>query len=145
MNWKEEAAEKLRRYDLMRTAVQTLPMEIQRLEAEGRSLRAVRTDRVASGTVSRRDEQLLNNIVCRQELEQALENARLWVKTTDHALAVLSPEEKILLHRLYIQPVNDSVEQLCLQMQVEKSSIYRRREQALRKFTLALYGAESSQ
>lgn len=144
MNWKEEAAEKLRRYDMMRTAIKTLPMEIRRLEEEGRALKAVRTDRVVSGTVSRRDEQMLNNIVCRQELEYALENARLWVQTTDHALGALSPDEKFLLHRLYIQPADDGVEQLCLQLQVEKSSIYRRREQALRKFTLALYGAESS-
>ena len=144
MNWKEEASEKLKKYNLMRTAVQNLPLEIRRLQEEVQSLRAVRPDLVVSGSASRRDDQMINNIVRRQALERALENAQLRVKMTDQALGSLTVEEKRILHRMYIQPVPESIEALCSQMQMEKSSIYRHREQALRKFTLALYGAECS-
>jgi hypothetical protein len=36
------------------------------------------------------------------------------------------------------------LEELCEKMQVEKSSIYRKRDKALERFTLALYGALES-
>ena len=34
MNWKEEATEKLRKYDAMRLAVQNLPEELKRVEQQ---------------------------------------------------------------------------------------------------------------
>ena len=63
-----------------------------------------------------------------------------WLKITDGALAALTPEEKLILHRLYICPEKGSLDKLCQGLQVEKSSIYRKRDKALQKFTYALYG-----
>lgn len=142
MNWKEEATEKLRKYDAMRTATENIPQELQRLELSARAIRASGVDspKVCSSR-NRREEQLLNNIVHRQELRWALENAKSWVKTTDHALSALSPEDRLVLSRLYVYPEKGAIDRLCQDLGVEQSSIYRRRDRALRNFTTALYGS----
>jgi len=141
MNWKAEAMEKLRRYGAMRLAVINLPEEIKRLELDARSIRSARTDATpVNGGGSRREEALLNNLIQRQELDNSLKQATLWLKTTDRAMGVLTPEEKQILHRLLIYPEKRALERLSLELGIEQSSIYRKRDDALRHFTLAYYG-----
>lgn len=125
MNWKTEAAQKLRRYGAMHQAAKNLPEEIGRLKVEGNG-------------------QDLNDLVRQRELEESLRQVRNWLQSVSRALAVLTPEEKLVLHRMYMYPEKGNVDRLCEDLGLEKSSIYRRREQALRKFTIALYGAEES-
>ena len=145
MNWKEEAMDKLRRYDAMRQATANLPEEIKRLEAAARSLRSASAEKLAvkEGSPSAEDK-LLSNLVQRQELRNALEQAGLWLRVTDRALSALTPEEKLVLHRFYIYPERGGVDRLCGELGVEQSSVYRRRDKALRKFTVALYGKTES-
>lgn len=144
MNWKSEAMEKLRRYDAMRQAAVNLPEEIARLELAARSLKGANLDATSvKGGGNRREDALLSNMVCRQELQWSLEQAKSWLKTADRAMGTLTPEERLVLTRLYIYPEKGGVDRLCGELGVEQSSVYRRRDTALRKFTLALYGAES--
>ena len=141
MNWKLEAMEKLQRYDAMRQAEMNLPEEIKRLEAEAYSLRGKNMESTPVKTRGCRPEDiLLSNLVQRQELASALEKTIRWLQITDRALSALTPEEKLILHRLYIYPERGSVDRLCGELNVEQSSIYRKRDKALRKFTIALYG-----
>lgn len=84
---------------------------------------------------------MIGNIVKREALKRSLENARRWVDTTEDALSVLSPEEKLVLERMYICPEKGVVNQLCSELGVEQSSVYRKRDCALYRFTMALYGA----
>jgi hypothetical protein len=141
MNWKEEATEKLRKYDAMHLAVKNLPEEMKRLEQAACAIRSARTDGTpVKGGTNRREDMLLNNLVCREELAQALNQAKLWVSTTERAFGVLSPEEKLVLYRLYIYPERNAMDRLCQELDLEQSSIYRKRDQALRRFTTALYG-----
>ena len=143
MNWKAEAKEKLRRYDAMRLATVNIPEEMERLEIDAQGIRAARTDGTpVKGGGNRREEALLNNIVHRQELAWTLQQAQNWLKTTDRALTALNNEEKLILHRLYIYPERGNLERLCGELGMESSSVYRRRDKALRHFTLAYYGIE---
>lgn len=145
MNWKTEAMEKLRRYDAMQKATVNIPQEISRLEDESVALRsglAVRP--VSSRDVRRREEVLLDNLVTRQQLQWSLKQARSWTALVHNALMGLDPEEQMILKQLYILPRDAAVEQLMQKLGLEKSSIYRRRDRALRKFTLSLYGTEES-
>ena len=87
MNWKEEATEKLRKYGAMHLAVKNLPEEMKRLEQAACAIRSARTDGTpVKGGTNRREDMLLNNLVCREELSQAFSQAKLWVSTTDRAL-----------------------------------------------------------
>lgn len=141
MNWKAEAKEKLRKYDAMRLATINIPQEIERLEIDARSIRSARTDATpVTGGGNRREEAMLNNIIHRQELAWTLEQAHLWLQSTDRALTALTNEEKLILHRLYIYPEKGSLDRLCKELDVESSSVYRRRDRALKHFTLAYYG-----
>lgn len=141
MNWKAEATEKLRRYHAMQLATMNLPQEIHRLTLDARRIRSARTDSTpVSGGGNGREEALLNNLIHRQELENALKQAKLWTGSTEWALSVLQPGEKLVLHRLLICPERGAVEKLCEELDLEASSVYRKRDEALKNFTLAYYG-----
>lgn len=141
MNWREEAAEKLRRYSAMEKAVKNISQEISRLQLESTALRSPRLDGLGvRGGGGDREDALLNNIVRRQELKRTHRGAKLWVGMTARALEALTEEERLILSSLYIYPVRGALDDLCEKLQVEKSSIYRKRDKALERFTLALYG-----
>lgn len=141
MNWKAEAKDKLRKYDAMRIATITIPENLARLEAEYKAIRSATADGTpVRGGTSAREDAIINNIAERQELELSLQNATAWVKIVDRALTCLTPDEKMILRRLYIYPEKGGLQRLCSELGVESSSIYRRRDMALQRFTLALYG-----
>ena len=143
MNWKQEAKEKLRRYDAMRLATINIPQELERLEIDAQGIRSARADSAhVNGGGSRREEAMLNNIIHRQELAWTLQQAQIWLQVTDRALTALSNDEKLILHRLYIYPEKGGLERLCKELGMESSSIYRRRDKALKHFTLAYYGID---
>lgn len=146
MNRRAEALERLRNYEAMRTAVENLRAQIRWLKLKRESVTAVCTDRVAvcrSG--SRKDDRLVDSLHRTQELEEALENTLRWLLVTDRALGTLDKDELLILRRLYIKKEPSAVSRLCQILDVEKSSVYRKRDKALAKFTTALFGAESKE
>lgn len=141
MNWKAEATDKLHRYGAMRLASVNLPAEIKRLTMEAQSIRSAKMDGdVVIGGGSKREDALINNLLHRKELEETLKQVKLWLTTADRAMSVLSREEKMILHHLLIYPHSHALEQLCKDLDIEQSTLYRKRDQALRRFTLAYYG-----
>lgn len=139
MNWKQEAEEMLEGYKARKQSILNLEMEIRRLESELVSLRSPSMDTPVTGVCTREDK-VLNNIVKRKALSRAREEAMLWVKAADNALGALLPEQRELLNELYIQPKRGSLQLLADLKGVPRSTIYRRRDDALRCFTLAMYG-----
>ena len=145
MKWKEEAIGKLKKFDAMRKAAYNIPQEITRLEIDAQSIRSSKTDQIrCQHGMSRREDALINNLVYRQELQWTLQQTQLWIRCVTGAFGALTPEEKLILTRLYVCSEKGGVEQLCQELGVEHSSIYRKRDAALHKFTLALYGATES-
>lgn len=140
MNWRAEATEKLRKYDAMCRAAQNIPEELKRLEMEACALRGKPADATAVRGGGTREEALINNLLRRQELETALEHAKLWVSATQRALTALTEEERMILQQMVISPQRGGVAQLCEKLCCEHSSVYRKRDRALEKFTIALYG-----
>lgn len=141
MNWKNEAIERLTRYSAMAQAVENIPKEITRLERSIQELRGCDPAKAPSAkNPGPGDDVLIGNIIKRQELSDSYENARIWVDTTQQALSVLNAEEKTILTKMYVTPERGVVNQLCLALGVEQSSVYRKRDQALYRFTMALYG-----
>lgn len=138
MNWKQEAIEKLKNYEGKRTALENIPEEIYRLELALSGLPKAAGGESISQVEDK--EQHTCNLVCREELKRALKQARIWVKTVDRALATLSEEERLVLRRVYICQEKGNVDRLCEELHLEKASVYRRRDAALRQFTIALYG-----
>lgn len=130
MNWKMEAKEKLQRLDAMRQAARGLRLELDRVAGE--------QGRLTGDTCE--DERMNLKVTC-GDLQTALESTKLWLQAVEGALGALSPEERLILSRLYIYPEKGGVDRLCDDLGLEQSSIYRRRDKALHRFTVAMYGA----
>ena len=116
MNWTEAAKKQLGMLEGLRLAVENIPCQIKVLEREGAEAESIRA------------------------LKKSLDRARRQVSSIDSALSALSPEEKLVLYRLYIFPQRGKLELLCQELGMEESSIYRRRDRGMEKFVLALYG-----
>lgn len=145
MNWKFEAIEKLKEYTARKNALESIPEEIKRLEEDMQRIRAASTDATpVQGGGSAREDMLLTNIVHREELQRRLSDAQRWVDIVDGGLAVLSDEDRLVLDRFYIHPMRGNVDRLCDDLAIEKAAVYKRKEKALRRFTVALYGAAES-
>lgn len=141
MNWRNEAIEKLRRYDTMRQAMRNIPEEIARLKAEATALRSASAETAhVRGGGGGREDALINNLVQRQELEQTLRQVRQWLNVADRGLLALNADERLILQHLYLYPQKGAAERLCNELGLEQSSIYRKRDQAIHRFTAAIYG-----
>ncbi len=141
MDWRQEAAEKLTQYEARRQALENIPAEIRRLELDYTALRASAADSIPTPSGgSRREDAMLSNIVRREELARQLESARAWVALTDSGLDALDEEDRLVLDRFYVHRHKGACERLCEELDREKAQVYRRRDRALRRFTLALYG-----
>ena len=141
MNWKKEAIEKLKEYNARKQSITSIPMEIAQLESAVRGIRSAPADGVAiSGGGSGREDMLLSNICKREELKRSLAAAKVWVSQVEDAMAVLNQEERLILDRFYINPARGNVDRLCGERNVEKPTVYRRKDDALRRFTICLYG-----
>lgn len=144
--WKYKAIDKLKDYSLQQAALQNLPEEIARLESEACSIKSATADGTAvKGGGSGREERLLSNIVKREEHKAMLKRAKLAVTMVDRGLAVLSQEERHILDVMYIIHEKGYVNRLMDEFNLqEESSLYKRANKALQRFTIAMYGATES-
>ena len=71
---------------------------------------------------------------------QALEDTRHWLDRLGRSLDALTEEERTVLDMLYIHPKKGNATRLCQVLEVEQSTVYRRRDKALEHLNLALYG-----
>lgn len=141
MNWKFEAIEKLKEYAARKNAIVSIPEEIKRLEEDAQRIRAASADATpVQGGGSAREDMLLSNIVHREELQRRLSDAQRWVDIVDGGLAVLTADERKILEIMYINRSGGGLFRACEEFNLEKSAVYTRRDAALEKFTLALYG-----
>ena len=90
MDWKREAADKLRCYEARRTSLERAREEMRRLEGDMVRIRSAAADGtpVSGGTCGREDA-MVSNITRRGELKVAMRTAAAWVRAVDGALAVL--------------------------------------------------------
>ena len=70
--------------------------------------------------------------------------ARLWVEIVEGGFSILDDEDRLVLELLFIHKVKRRVDLLCDLLGASKSAVYARRDKALRRFTMALYGASES-
>ena len=141
MNWKFEAMEKLRLYEAKKQSLRSIPEEIERLESAMKSIRSATADGTpVKGGGSGREDMMLSNIVHREELDRALEQAKKWVDLVDAGLEILSQDERLILDRFYIHPARGNVDRLCGELGIEKTQVYTKKDSALHHFTISLYG-----
>lgn len=145
MRWDIEATAKLREYTARKAAIVSLPLEIKRLEADCGRIRSASADGTpVHGGGSTREDMLLSNICLREELTKQLADTQTWLEIVDRALAALTDDERLVLDRFYINPHKGSVDRLCDELSLERAGVYKRKDKALRHFTVVLYGKVES-
>lgn len=145
MNWKTEAVDKLRLYEAKKKSLKSIPSVIEQLESAMVGIRSVTSDGTpVQGGGSGREDMLLSNIVKREELGRALEQAQKWVALVDAGLEILTEEERLVLDRFYIHPVCGAADRLAGELGLGVKTVYKRKDAALRRFTVALYGGVES-
>ena len=145
MNWKNEAVEKLEQYTAKKQSLKSIPIEIAQLASTAEGLTGARTDKIAvKASGSGREDILLSNIVKREELTLLLEQTQQWVQHVDIGLGVLNEEERLILERFYIYAERGAAERLAGDLSMDVKTVYRKKDAALRRFTIALYGCVES-
>lgn len=143
MDWKREAENDLKLYAGRCRALKNIKERHRILKEEMTGLRGVSTDRIPTrGGSSRMEEALVNNIVERQKLELSYKLTQRLVTLTKQGLEALEPEERELLHRFYVEPQRYTADLLSEQLHLERSRLYRLKDQALYHFTIGMYGME---
>lgn len=140
MNWKAEAARDLKTYPQRKAAVQNIKEKIKILEEQMVSLKGISADEPVMGGLSKQEEKLLDNITERERLSFSLKIAEELINLTEKGLTTLEERERQVLEGFYMQRVVNHVEALCEKMHIEKTRLYEIKDNALRKFTIAMYG-----
>ncbi len=145
MNWKYEAIDKLKQYEAKKQSLESIPLEIARLGSVMKSIRSATADGTpVQGGGSGRENMMLSNIVQREELERSLEQAQKWVDLVDAGLDILSEEERLILDRFYIHSERGAADRLAGDLHMDVKTVYKRKDDALRRFTISLYGGTES-
>lgn len=131
MDWRAEAVDKLKIYRLKKASVTGLEEEIQGLESELADLRSA--SKPPEG-------EIFNNMAQQDALMRSLALTRQWLKRVNQGLATLREDDRRLLQCFFMQKEKGGLDQLRQELGVEDAELYKRRDQALRYFTLALYG-----
>ncbi len=143
MDCKYETKMMLKDYEARKRALTNIPEQIAILEMELKAIRSATTDGTAvRGGGNKREDAMINNIATRTKLGMALEVARRWTKMVDNAMATLDDEDRLILQRMYISNEKNAVERLCEELGREKTTVYERRDKALHKLTIAMWGVE---
>lgn len=145
MDWKSEAIDKLRQFEAKQQALLSIPMELAQLETSMAGVRSSRTDSSAvKGGGSGYEDRILGLIVRKEELNRRLKCAQLWVDEVTGALQILRPDERRILDVFYIVGEKGAADHLASELCADPKSVYRWKDVALRKFTIALYGVTES-
>lgn len=146
MDWKIEATDKLKQYEAKRQSLQIVPLEIAQIESTMTGIRSARTDSIAirNSGGNARENIMLSCIVRKEELQRNIEQTELWVKAVTAALDMLNDDERKILDRMYIHREKKAADRLADELFVDLKTVYRWKDDALRKFTIALYGVETS-
>ncbi len=139
MRWDKELEFKLKDLPLKIKAMDNLEERIKYLEESKYLIKPINTDSVpASGGITKQEDVLVNKLV---EIEELRRNLHLTQKEIDwlkKGLLVLNDTEKDVINKFCFDKVK--VRKICEELGYEKSQIYRIKDQAIYKMTIALYG-----
>ena len=139
LRWDKELEFKLKDLPLKIKAMNNLEERIKYLEESKYLIKPINTDSIpASGGITKQEDVLVNKLVEIEELKKNLEFTEKEVEWMKKGLLVLTDIEKEVINKLCLDRVK--VRKICEELGYEKSQIYRIKDQAIYKMTIALYG-----
>ena len=140
MNWKKEAENDLKNLEARRAAVENMAEKIEILEDKYVSMKGLSNDTPVMGGQSQMEFHLINNIVERERLKNNISVVRRLIEMTEKGLAGLDERQRMVLDGFFIHRASDYIDRLCSALYIEKSQLYRIKDEAIYRFTLTMYG-----
>ena len=140
MNWKAEAVKELKSYPQRLASIENIKERIKTLDEQFVSLKGISAEAPVMGGFSRQEEKMLDNISERESLGFSLKVAEALIELTEKGLNALDKKEREIIDGFYINHIDNHVDVLCEKMHYEKTRLYEIKDNALRKFTIAMYG-----
>ena len=138
MDWKASAIEDLRKYNYIKIGIMNSSDKLRCIEA------LAEHGRLNSGRHSTSpDSRLIDAIVECEKLRNNIKISKELAKAIERGLDALSEKERCVLHEFYMQEADVNMLKLKEKLGYETRSVYRLRDRALEKFTLAMYGVQS--
>jgi len=143
--WKRDAIECLKEYNAKNISVHNLQDEIAELTARKNGIRSATGDATpVKGGGNGREDAMINSMVRLERLQTNLREVKRWVARMERGLSSLIEEEMKLLTRFYITPEKGAADRLATELSCDVKTVYHRKDRALRKFTIAMYGCVES-
>lgn len=141
MNWKQFAIEDLKKYNSLKQSLTNIDERIQAVEYRKQAIKSSTISAVPMhGGGTKYEDNLLTAIVEAERLKlNKLEAAKL-VELIERGLGALNDTEKKVLAEFYINRRPRHLDRLSEELHVEKSEIYRTKDEALYKFTISMFG-----
>lgn len=141
MNWQKEAIFDLKNYQPRKQSLENIKERIRALQEKSRSIKSAFSDATpVQGGGNRMEDALINNIVERQRLALTYSATCRLVRLTERGLNGLAERDRLILNKFYIERAPGNVEQLMEDLHIEKSQVYRIKDNALYNLTIGMYG-----
>ena len=141
VNWEQVAIEDLKNHKGRMESLENIMGKIKVLQAKSISINSSSTSTAPiKGGGNRVEDKLLNNIVERERLKATYKATKYLVEITERGLSNLNEDERFVLDAFYIEKPKRHIEKCMERLCVEQSQVYRIKDRALYKFTIAMYG-----
>lgn len=140
MDWKKEAINDLKNYLSRKNSILSMSEQIQMLDAKMERVKGFSADSPVMGGASKSEDVLINCIAEKDRLTTNIEIAKKQIAMVERGLTFLSDDERTVLTMFFINRPSNHIDRLCDELGYEKSRIYEIKDQALHKFTIAMYG-----
>jgi len=139
----KEAVRELKLYNYRKASLKNITKHLAELEDRTTRLKSSGDFKevVSFGGMNSGD-QLINLLSEIEDLKHNYNWVNHLINRVDRGLELLSPEERLVLEKFYIRRTRRYLDELIEELFYERTSIYRMKDEALRKFTIALYGIE---
>ena len=142
MNWQKEAIEDLKNYNNLKEGIKSLKLRINSLN---NNYKAIKTgdfsmQKVQGGKNKSSDERLIDNIAQRERLALVLKADQMLAERIEQGLQDLNEQERLVIEELVIKDKKNAIIELSRTLAYEKSKIYTMRNEAIKKFTIFMYG-----
>ena len=139
MDWKACAIDDLRRYPMLKLAIRNCREKIRAVQGIAQKGRMAFEEGIKAV-----DSRYVDAIVEVDKLRYNLESAERLAAVIERALSVLDDEERLILTKFFMSDDPANIIELRNRLSYESRTIYRRKDKALLKFTLAMYGVDVS-
>lgn len=143
MKWVDCAIQDLKKYEGLLNSIGNIEERIEVLEMKFTGIKGSRNNTTpVQGGGSQWEDCILDNIVERDRLSILLEANKRILGIIENGLKCLTSSERLVLERFFMRKRKDHVNSLIEEIGVERTQIYRLKDQALYKFTIQMYGIE---